>query len=387
MKQILVVFGTRPEAIKMAPVITALRSRAGLEVRVGVTAQHREMLDQVLDLFHIVPDFDLNVMRPDQSLGELTSRMIVGLSSCFADLKPDLVLVHGDTTTTFATSLAAFYGRIAVGHVEAGLRTGDIYAPWPEEMNRRLTSCIASLNFAPTSAARANLLAEGVASNSVHVTGNTVVDALMHVVERINHDPAIRSELDKTFDFLRKDKKVILVTGHRRENFGAGFQNICAALAQIADRFPEVEIVYPVHLNPSVRGPVLKLLSNISNIHLIEPVEYLSFVYLMQRSALVVTDSGGVQEEAPSLFKPVLVMRDKTERPEGVKAGTARLVGTNVDAIVDSVVLELMNTGSMLNQTFPPNPYGDGRAAERIASVVAASTLDEHATYGKAANI
>ena len=333
MKKILVVFGTRPEAIKMAPLINELRLNKKFDVKVCVTAQHREMLDQVMSLFEIKPDFDLNLMQKGQDLTDITSRALLGLREVFSECAPDLVLVHGDTTTTMAASLAAFYQRIPVGHVEAGLRTGDIYSPWPEEMNRKVTTAISTINFAPTEISKNNLIAERVEETKIIVTGNTVIDALLNVSRIIDNNETISFSLDRQFEYLDQTKRLILVTGHRRENFGQGFENICKAIAAIAER-DDVEIVYPMHLNPNVQEPVNRVLSGFKNIHLITPQDYLPFIYLMKRSFLILTDSGGVQEEAPSLGKPVLVMRDTTERPEAVSAGTVRLVGTDCDKIV-----------------------------------------------------
>lgn len=368
MRRILVVFGTRPEAIKMAPVVEALRREAQFETKVCVTAQHRQMLDQVLALFRIVPDFDLDLMRAGQDLTDVTAGVLAGMRGVLRRWMPHLVLVHGDTTTTFAASLAAFYEKIPVGHVEAGLRTGNIHAPWPEEMNRRLTSRIASLHFAPTQRARQNLLAEGVADSMIHVTGNTVIDALLNVVERIDSEPAMKRDLERQFSFLDRARKLILVTGHRRENFGEGFENICRALRELTERHADIEILYPVHLNPNVREPVMRILGEIPRIHLVEPVDYLPFVYLMQRAHLIITDSGGIQEEAPSLGKPVLVMREVTERPEALLAGTVKLVSTDVEQIVGQTEALLTNAGVYDSMSTTHNPYGDGKAAKRITS-------------------
>lgn len=361
MKHILAVFGTRPEAIKMAPVVNALKASGNVRVTVCVTAQHRQMLDQVLALFNIVPDEDLDIMKPGQDLSDITARVLEGMRGVLAKHKPDMVLVHGDTTTTLAASLAAYYARIAVGHVEAGLRTGDIYAPWPEEMNRKLAAGIAAVHFAPTSSARDNLLREGVAPDTIHVTGNTVIDALLSVSEK--------AESAASHFTLDADKKLILVTGHRRENFGAGFEQICQALLRIAAR-PDVQVVYPVHLNPNVQEPVNRLLGNTPNIQLIAPLDYLPFVYLMKRSYLILTDSGGIQEEAPSLGKPVLVMRDTTERPEAVEAGTVTLVGTKEDSIVTQTMRLLDDQAAYERMSKAHNPYGDGNASARIAEVI-----------------
>lgn len=372
--RILSVFGTRPEAIKMAPVVLALADAAGIEPRVCVTGQHRAMLDQVLALFAIVPDYDLAVMQANQGLTDITIAVLKGLEPVLADFRPDRVLVHGDTTTSFAASLAAFYRRIPVGHVEAGLRTGNIYAPWPEEMNRRLADAIADLHFAPTPGARANLLAEGAAADRVVVTGNTVIDALLHVIARIRQDLPLRDELDSRFDFLASSRggghpKLILVTGHRRENFGTGFERICRALARLGER-DDVEILYPVHLNPNVQGPVMRILGQRPRVHLIDPVDYLAFVCLMDRAHLIITNSGGIQEEAPSLGKPVLVMRDTTERPEAVEAGTVRLVGTDEELIVREAERLLDDHEAYAAMARAHNPYGDGRASERILATL-----------------
>lgn len=353
----------------MAPVVHTLAEAVGIELRVCITAQHREMLDQVLELFNIKPAYDLNLMQPGQDLTDVTANVLLGLRPVLKEFKPDLVLVHGDTTTTFAAAVAAYYEKISVGHVEAGLRTGNIYAPWPEEMNRRLAGAVTTLHFAPTEGAARNLRAEGVKQESIHVTGNTVIDALLEVVSRIKSDAGLARKLASQFPFLNTTKRLILVTGHRRENFGDGFERICKALASLAER-KDIQIVYPVHLNPNVQEPVKRILNGLDNVFLIEPLDYLPFVCLMNRSYLIITDSGGVQEEAPSLGKPVLVMRDTTERPEAVEAGTVRLVGTDVNQIVteasklldDDIVYEAMSLAH--------NPYGDGKAAQRILSVL-----------------
>ena len=332
--RVLSVFGTRPEAIKMAPVIKKLEQSPDIQSCVCVTAQHRQMLDQILDLFQVMPDFDLDIMKPNQDLAHITQAVLTGLGNVFAEFRPDRVLVHGDTTTTFATTLAAFYQRIPVAHVEAGLRTGDLYAPFPEEMNRKLTDGICDMFFAPTQSSANNLLKEGIPAERIHITGNTVVDALIETTGKIANQSGLKAELDQKFDFLDTSKRMILVTGHRRESFGKGFEQICNALSRLSDR-TDIEIVYPVHLNPNVREPVNRILAGTNNIHLIEPQDYLPFVYLMNRSSMVITDSGGIQEEAPSLGKPVLVMRDVTERPEAVDAGTVILVGTNEEKILN----------------------------------------------------
>lgn len=371
--KIMVVFGTRPEAIKMAPLVKGLQAQSpAIETVVCVTAQHREMLDQVLQLFEIVPEHDLNIMKPGQDLFDITGNILNGLKPVLAKEKPDWVLVHGDTTTTLATSLAAYYAQVPVGHVEAGLRTGNKLAPFPEEMNRRLTGAIADLHFAPTPVAQANLLREGVGNEAIHVTGNTVIDALLAVVHKLRHDEAAQQALRERFAFLDAAKRLILVTGHRRENFGEGFQNICQALADIAAEHDDVEVLYPVHLNPNVRKPVQEILAarKLSNVHLIDPVDYLPFVYLMDRSHLIITDSGGVQEEAPSLGKPVLVMRDTTERPEAVDAGTVRLVGTERTRIVEETRRLLNDSEAYAAMTRAHNPYGDGKAVERIIKIM-----------------
>jgi UDP-N-acetylglucosamine 2-epimerase (non-hydrolysing) len=369
MLKVLSVFGTRPEAIKMAPVIKELEKHPeSFQSLVCVTAQHRQMLDQVLNLFEIRPDFDLDIMKPGQDLFDVTCNVLQGLKGVLAQVKPDIVLVHGDTTTTMAATIAAYYSRIRVGHVEAGLRTHDKYAPFPEEINRRVTGAVADLHFAPTSAARENLLREGISEENIFVTGNTVVDALLSVSGRIADNEELRVRFEADFSFLDPTKKLILVTGHRRENFGEGFENICQALADIATSHADVEILYPVHLNPNVQEPVRRILGDgkLANIHLIEPVDYLPFVYLMNRSHLIITDSGGVQEEAPSLGKPVLVMRDTTERPEAVVAGTVRLVGTDLDRIVAEACTLLEDQDAYSAMGKAHNPYGDGQAAVRI---------------------
>jgi UDP-N-acetylglucosamine 2-epimerase (non-hydrolysing) len=368
MKKILSVFGTRPEAIKMAPVVQELAKYPDyFESRVCVTAQHRQMLDQVLDLFKIKPDYDLNIMQPGQSLTGITCSVLQGMASVLQQFRPNVVLVHGDTSTTMATSLAAYYQQIAVGHVEAGLRTGNIYSPWPEEMNRRITGAITAYHFAPTEKARQNLLAEGVASDAIVVTGNTVIDALLDVVQILRSDLTLQAEMERRFDMLNRQKRLILVTGHRRENFGEGFEHICQALKAIVETHPDVEIVYPVHLNPNVQEPVRRILWDMRAVHLIEPQDYLPFVYLMDRSYLLITDSGGVQEEAPSLGKPVLVMRNTTERPEAISAGTAILVGTNATSIVEETGILLNDSVAYSAMAKAHNPYGDGKAAARVA--------------------
>ncbi len=366
MKKVLVVFGTRPEAIKMAPLVHELSSVGNLECRVCVTAQHREMLDQVLDLFDIKPDYDLNIMKPGQDLFDVTSSILMGLKEVLADFEPDIVLVHGDTSTTLSASLAAFYKQIKIGHVEAGLRTGDISSPWPEEANRKLTSVLTHYHFAPTQGSQDNLLAEHVPLERITITGNTVIDALLWVKDKLDRNSDISAQLGARFPFLDESKKLVLVTGHRRESFGGGFERICEALANIAKADSSVQIVYPVHLNPNVREPVNRLLSNLDNVYLIDPQDYLPFVYLMSRCFLIITDSGGVQEEAPSLGKPVLVMRDTTERPEAIAAGTVKLVGTNAQRITEAALELLDNTELYEKMATAHNPYGDGKACERI---------------------
>lgn len=364
--KVLTVFGTRPEAIKMAPLVQALAQDPAFESRLCVTAQHREMLDQVLRLFKLQPDYDLNIMRPEQGLTEITCRILEGMKTVLLDFKPDIVLVHGDTTTTLAASLAAFYHQIPVGHVEAGLRTGDLASPWPEEGNRKLTGHLADLHFTPTSRSRQNLLQENLPDARIIVTGNTVIDALLWVRDRVLDDSNLNAQLAARYPFLDPDKKLVLVTGHRRESFGGGFERICSALAQIARQHPEAQIVYPVHLNPNVSEPVNRILSGIENIILIEPQEYLPFVWLMNRAWLILTDSGGIQEEAPSLGKPVLVMRDTTERPEAVDAGTVKLVGTDIARIVAEVSSLLTDDAAWQAMSHAHNPYGDGKACGRI---------------------
>lgn len=372
-KKILSVFGTRPEAIKMAPVIKQLEKYPDLFTSiVCVTAQHRQMLDQVLSVFRIVPDYDLDIMKPGQDLFTLTCAVLQGLKSVIEKTGPDLVLVHGDTTTTMAATLAAFYCRTKVGHVEAGLRTHNKLAPYPEEMNRKITGAVADYHFAPTSSARDNLLVEGIAPQTIFVTGNTVVDSLLSVVSSITGDKILQDRFGSQFSFLDNSKKLILVTGHRRENFGRGFENICRALATVAARHPDVQILYPVHLNPNVQGCVRQILGNSTcpNIFLIDPVEYLPFVYLMNRSYLIVTDSGGIQEEAPSLGKPVLVLRNATERPEGVGAGIIRVVGTEMEGICSAVCHLVRDAESYRAMVSCRNPYGDGKASERIVEIL-----------------
>ena len=363
---VLIVFGTRPEAIKMAPLIHALNGDNRFDVKLCVTAQHREMLDQVLNLFEIQTDFDLDIMSSGQTLTEVSVRILSGMKTILQDFKPDLLLVHGDTATTFAASLAAYYQQIPVGHVEAGLRTGNLYSPWPEEANRKLTGAIARYHFAPTKTAYINLKTESVPDEYITITGNTVIDALFWVQKKIDENPEVTDQLASRYPFLDKDKKLILVTGHRRESFGGGFERICEALRLIAIEYPACQILYPVHLNPHVQEPVNRLLQDIGNIYLIEPQDYLPFVYLMTRAHIILTDSGGIQEEAPSLGKPVLVMRDTTERPEAVDAGTVKLVGTTVNKVIGEVKDLMDNEESYRHMSEAHNPYGDGNACQRI---------------------
>lgn len=369
----LCVFGTRPEAIKMAPLVLALAADERFDAKVCVTGQHREMLDQVLELFAINPDFDLSIMKPGQDLTDISTAILQGMKSVFSEFKPDVVLVHGDTATTFAASLASYYQQIPVAHVEAGLRTGNLYSPWPEEGNRKLTGALANLHFAPTETSQANLLAEGVRSEAIVVTGNTVIDALLDVVKRLDQDEALRAKAAAPAAFLDPARKLILVTGHRRESFGGGFERICQALMEVAQQHPEVDIVYPVHLNPNVREPVNRLLSGIGNIHLIAPLDYLPFVHLMSSAHIILTDSGGIQEEAPSLGKPVLVMRDTTERPEAVAAGTVKLVGTDTVNIVRELNRLLVDHAAYRDMSYAHNPYGDGQACQRILEALYAA--------------
>ena len=375
MKKILLVFGTRPEAIKMAPLVKKLQEMPEeFQTVVCVTGQHREMLDQVLRLFDITPEYDLNIMKPNQDLYDITSRILLGLRDVLKEVQPDIVLVHGDTTTSMAAALAAFYQQIPVGHVEAGLRTGNIYSPWPEEMNRLITGRITTYHFSPTPLAKENLLREHVKENQIIVTGNTVIDALQMVVKRLAEDKALANEVaakigQMGYDVQRLDgnRRMVLITGHRRENFGEGFLNICHAIKHLAEQYKDVDFVYPMHLNPNVRKPVLEILGEkAENVFLIEPLDYLPFVYMMQHSTLILTDSGGVQEEAPGLGKPVLVMRDTTERPEAVEAGTVLLVGTNREKIEQGVSMLLDDADCYRRMSEAVNPYGDGKACERI---------------------
>ncbi|MCU4579183.1 UDP-N-acetylglucosamine 2-epimerase (non-hydrolyzing) [Acinetobacter courvalinii] len=374
--KVLLVFGTRPEAIKMAPLALKLQHYSqDFETKVCVTGQHRQMLDQVLELFSLKPDFDLNLMKPGQTLSDVTSGVLKGLEQVFEQWLPDVILVHGDTATTFAASLAAYYHKIKVGHVEAGLRTGDLYSPWPEEAIRQLTGVLANYHFAPTQSSYDNLIKENVNPAHIVVTGNTVIDALLQVKQKVEQDQALVEQFQQQFSFLEQEKKLILVTGHRRENFGQGFLNICQALASLAKKYPDIQIVYPVHLNPNVQQPVNALLADIDNVYLIAPQDYLPFVYLMNRSYLILTDSGGIQEEAPSLGKPVLVMRDTTERPEAVQAGTVRLVGTEIAAIEQSVAELLENPHVYAEMAAAHNPYGDGTACQQIIQFLKKSSL------------
>ncbi len=366
----MIVFGTRPEAIKMAPVVRAVQHSDNLSAHVVVTAQHRHLLDQVLDVLEIEPDVDLDLMTEHQSLAGYTSRAIDQLATCVDEAKPDWVLVHGDTSTAFAGALAAFYHQVPVGHVEAGLRTGNLYSPWPEEANRRLVATLAAQHFAPTPTARDNLLAEGVAAASVHVTGNTVVDSLLWVTGDLLERDEVRARLDDRFAFLDERNPLVLMTNHRRENFGDGMRSILGGVKSIAESRPEVTIVFPTHLNPQARGPAEEVLGGVPNVHLIEPVEYVEFVYLMKRAALLITDSGGVQEEAPSLGVPVLVTRNETERPEAIAAGTAVLVGTDARLLVGEVERVLDSVTRFGSDTAIQNPYGDGTAAQQIVSIL-----------------
>lgn len=366
----LCVFGTRPEAIKMAPLALKLHSESRFDAKVCVTGQHREMLDQVLSLFNLEPDYDLDIMKSGQDLTDVTSSILKGMRNVLVDFRPDVVLVHGDTATTLAASLAAYYQQIPVAHVEAGLRTGNLYSPWPEEANRKLTAALATVHFAPTQTSADNLKREGIAEETIHITGNTVIDALFEIVSKLDTDEQLYKSLALKFPFLEEGKKLILVTGHRRESFGGGFERICEALARTARQHPDIQIVYPVHLNPNVQQPVNQLLKDITNIHLISPLDYLPFVYLMNRAEIILTDSGGIQEEAPSLGKPVLVMRDTTERPEAVEAGTVKLVGTNTATITNELNELLTNPEAYEAMSRAHNPYGDGKASDRIIELL-----------------
>jgi UDP-N-acetylglucosamine 2-epimerase (non-hydrolysing) len=386
-KRVLLVFGTRPEAIKVAPLVKAFQQQAdAFETVICVTGQHREMLDQVLRLFEIVPDYDLNIMKDGQDLYDITAKVLLGIRDVIKEVQPDVVFVHGDTTTSMASALAAFYQQIPVAHIEAGLRTHNIYSPWPEEMNRQITGRIATYNFAPTPLSKENLLKEGVKEETITVTGNTVIDALYLVVDKIKQDASLSGQLQEQLNNagydtsrLNNGRKLVLITGHRRENFGDGFVNMCNAIKTLTEKYPEVDFVYPMHLNPNVRKPILEIFGEEAvsgtnggerNIFFIEPLEYLPFVYLMEQSTLVLTDSGGIQEEAPGLGKPVLVMRDTTERPEAVDAGTVKLVGTNYDLIVREVSLLLDDEAYYRSMAQANNPYGDGQACERIIEFI-----------------
>jgi len=373
MKKILIVFGTRPEAIKMMPLVKLFQRKEAYDCKVCVTAQHREMLDQVLTLFDIEVSYDLDIMKSHQDLYDITSRIVLGMKEVLWDFKPDLVLVHGDTTTTSMAALAAFYQKIPVGHVEAGLRTGNLYRPWPEEANRKIVSVLARFHFAPTQKSKENLLKENVSKDHIVVTGNTVIDTLFLMLDKINKTAHMKEQIIQTINKvypLSKKRKFILVTGHRRENFGEGFIHICEAIKTIAENNPHIDIVYPVHLNPNVQEPVRKILDNIDNVYLLAPMEYETFVYLMHCSYLILTDSGGIQEEAPSLGKPVLVLRNETERPEALEAGTVKLVGTEKEHIVRTVQMLLDTEEAYHAMSQAKNPYGDGKAAERIIQFI-----------------
>lgn len=374
--EILCVFGTRPEAIKMAPIIKRLKTIKNIQTKVCITGQHRQMLDSILDSFEISPDFSLEVMTANQDLSSLTASIFTKLRNVYNKCMPNLVLVHGDTTTTLVASISAYYHHVPVAHIEAGLRTGDIWSPWPEEVNRKLTGALATLHFAPTETAKSNLLQEGVPESSIYVTGNTVIDALYEMIEKLNRDSSLNLYLHKKFHYLKPSRKMILVTCHRRESFGQGLERICQALATIAHLNSDIDIVYPVHLNPQVQQQVKSLLGAITNIYLIDPVDYLSFIYLMKSAYCILTDSGGIQEEAPSIGKPVLVMRDHTERPEAVDAGTVKVVGTDVKKIVSHVQELLMNENVYHQMSHVQSPYGDGRAAERIVQIIIQFAVD-----------
>ena len=382
MKKILIVFGTRPEAIKMAPLVKEFQKKSTMfEVKVCVTAQHREMLDQVLSLFDILPEYDLNIMKSGQDLYDITASILLGMKNILREFKPDIVFVHGDTSTTFSVALAAFYEKISIAHVEAGLRTGDIYSPWPEEANRQLTTQISSYHFAPTQISKNNLLKENVNINKIMVVGNTVIDALFLALKKIKSDNKLKTNIIKCFNSFnynieQNEKKIILVTGHRRENHGQGFINICTALKNIAINNPNIDIIYPVHLNPNVQKPVKSLLKNISNIYLIKPLQYEEFIYLMEKSYFIITDSGGVQEEAPSLGKPVLVMRDTTERPEALDAGTVKLVGTNIKMITDESQKLINDINTYKKMATAHNPYGNGLTSKEIVKYLSNIEMD-----------
>ena len=381
MKKVMLVFGTRPEAIKMAPLVKEFQKDNNIETQVCVTGQHRQMLDQVLELFKIKPNYDLNIMKAGQDLYDVTSQVIIGMRDILKTANPDIVLVHGDTTTSTATALAAFYQQIPVAHVEAGLRTHNIYSPWPEEMNRQITGRIATYHFSPTELSKTNLIKENIDSKNIIITGNTVIDALFYVIKKIKADNTLSENLYQNLvqcgydtQRLNNGRQLILITGHRRENFGDGFIHMCKAIKSLVQKYPNVDFVYPMHLNPNVRKPIHEVfgenLSELSNMFFIEPLEYFSFIYLMEKATIILTDSGGIQEEAPSLGKPVLVMRDTTERPEAVEAGTVKLVGTNYDTIINSVSDLLDNEKSYLQMSQSTNPYGDGKACERIVSFI-----------------
>lgn len=373
LKKVLLVFGTRPEAIKMAPLVKAFENDSSFESKVCVTAQHREMLDQVLVIFDIKPDYDLNIMKAGQDLFDVTTNVLIGIKEVLNDFNPDIVLVHGDTTTTSSTALAAFYNKIKIGHVEAGLRTGDMYSPWPEEANRQITGVLANYHFAPTTTSKENLLKENKDSKSILVTGNTVIDALFLALNKIENNIVLKESIESSINkqyTINENKRLILVTGHRRENFGQGFIDICLALKTLALKNPNIDIVYPVHLNPNVQKPVNEILSHISNIFLIDPLPYEAFIYLMNKSYFIITDSGGVQEEAPSVGKPVLVMRDTTERPEAVEAGTVKLVGTDAKKIEKEAQLLLDDENEYSKMSKSHNPYGDGKASQKIVNFI-----------------
>lgn len=375
--KVLSVVGTRPEAIKLAPLMLSLQEDRRFDSFTCITAQHREMLDQVLDLFEITPQYDLNVMKPGQSLSQITARVLEGMEGVLEDCRPDVVLVHGDTSTTFAVSLAAYYRKIPVGHIEAGLRTGNLYSPWPEEANRKLTGVLTNFHFAPTESAAQNLRGESVPDECIVVTGNTVIDALMMVRDKLEQNLELSEQMQAMFPFLDETRRLLLITGHRRESFGQGFENICRAISELSDQYADCQFVYPVHLNPNVQEPVNRHLRARENVFLIEPLEYLPFVYLMTRSYFILTDSGGIQEEAPSLGKPVLVMRDTTERPEAVDAGTVKLVGADFDAICRESRRLLDNRSAWETMSYAHNPYGDGLACQRIRDSLAGSTISE----------
>jgi UDP-N-acetylglucosamine 2-epimerase (non-hydrolysing) len=368
--KILSVLGTRPEAIKMAPIIKKLREFPDITSSICITSQHQEMLNSVLRLFDIKPDYTLNVMRPNQTLSLLTERILRAMDSVLLGLRPDLILVQGDTSTAFVAALSAFYHHVPIAHVEAGLRSHNLNAPWPEEANRKWISACSRLHFAPTLLAKQNLLREGIAAESIHVTGNTIIDALLETIAKLNREPDYQAQLKKQFGFLSAQRRMILITGHRRESFGQGFQSICHALKKIAQQCPEVDLVYPVHLNPNVRDPVYSILDKIDNIYLLAPVDYLAFVYLMQSAYFILTDSGGIQEEAPSLNKPVLIMRENTERMESIALGAAKIIGTEEASIIQHVTELLNNKNLYHSMSQAKNPYGDGHAAEHIAAII-----------------